>query len=148
MDAVPFHIGIATDDLAASMRDLSAAFGVTWTTPTAGPGVLRTVDGTPQPRPTSCVSREGPLHVDLMQGEPGTLWHVTGGPRLHHLAYWTDDVAGDVARLTGEGWHLEMTEPDTDGRPARFAYLIRDDGLRLELIDRDGRDAYLARLRE
>jgi hypothetical protein len=147
MEPVPFHIGIATHDLRSSMRELADALGVTWTAPTTGPEVLHTIDGRPQPRPTSCLSRQGPVHIDLVQGEPGTIWEAAS-PRLHHLAYWTDDLAGDVARLTERGWRLEMTTRDTDGRPTQFAYLIRDDGFRLELIDEAGRADYAARLRQ
>ena len=147
MDAIPFHIGITTDDLATSMHDLTAALGVSWTTPTAGPGQYRSVDGVPQPRPTSCISVEGPIHLDLIEGRPGTLWETTGA-RLHHFAYWTDDLRGDIERLAEQGWRLEMTDPDADGQPSVFAYLVRDDGSGLELIDDAGRDAYTDRLRQ
>ena len=147
MDPVPFHIGMATGDLPASMRELGKALGISWTTPSAGPGVLHTVEGRPQPRPTSCLSRQGPVHIDLIQGKPDTIW-ATVEPRLHHFAYWTNDLAGDVARLAEEGWRLEMTNPGKDGQPTVFAYLVRDDGFRLELIDDTGRDDYYARLNE
>lgn len=147
MDAVPFHIGITTDDLRTSMRALSTALGVSWTAPAAGPGLYHTVDGVPQPRPTSCISREGPVRIDLIEGAPGTVWETTG-VRLHHLAYWTDDLRGDVGRLAEQGWRLEMTDPDADGQPRVFAYLVRDDGFRLELIDAAGRADYGERLGE
>ena len=147
MEPAPFHVGITTDDLGTSMREFASALGVSWTTPTAGPGLFHTVDGVPQPRPTSCVSREGPVHIDLIEGKPGTIWESTG-PRLHHFAYWTDDLEGDIARLAKLGWRLEMTKPDIDGRPTLFAYLVRDDGLRLELIDDAGRADYTDRLRQ
>jgi hypothetical protein len=41
-----------------------------------------------------------------------------------------------------------MTFPDDNGEPTVFGYLVRDDGLRLELIDSKGRDDYGARLEE
>jgi catechol 2,3-dioxygenase-like lactoylglutathione lyase family enzyme len=145
MDAVPFHIGIATNDLPRSMEVLSAALGIAWTEPGAGEGSFTSVDGRPHPRPLACVSLDGPIHIDLMQGAPGTLWE-SDAPRLHHFAYWTDDVAVDVARLESEGWTLELTLPDEDGQPSLFAYLIRADGFRLELIDRAQREAYEAGL--
>jgi hypothetical protein len=147
MEAVPFHIGIATDDLNGSMQELAAALGVSWTTPSAGEGLYHSVDGTPQPRPTSCISLGGPIHFDLMQGKPGTVWD-TNAPKLHHFAYWTNDLKGDVKRLAEDGWRLEMTKPDDHGEPSLFAYLIRDDGFRLELIDDAGRADYEARLHE
>jgi hypothetical protein len=145
MEAVPFHIGIATNDLDASIEDLATALGVRWTTPSAPEGLYYSVDGTPQPRPRSCISIGGQIHIDLMQGKPGTVWD-TPGPRLHHFAFWTNDLAGDVARLADDGWNLEMTKPDDAGKPTLFAYLVRDDGFRLELIDDAGRADYEARL--
>ncbi len=146
MDAVPFHIGIATDDLEASMRDLGTALGITWTAPSSAGRLFHSVDGRPQRQPVSCISREGPIHIDLMRGDKETVWEA-GRPRLHHFAYWTNDLPADVTRLAKDGWRLEMTIPDADARPTVFAYLIRDDGFRLELIDDAGREAYDERLR-
>ena len=145
MDSAPFHIGIVTDDLGASMEQLAAALGISWTTPGSGGQLFRSADGRPQPQPVSCISREGPVHVDLIKGEPGTIWETTG-PRLHHFAYWTDDLEGDVGRLVKEGWRLELTMPGSSGTPTVFAYLIRDDGFRIELIDDAGREDYTRRL--
>jgi Glyoxalase/Bleomycin resistance protein/Dioxygenase superfamily len=145
MDAVPFHIGIVTNDIEASMPDLSAGLGVSWTTPTKPEGVVHTVDGAEQHRPLSCISRQGPIHIDLMQGDPGTVWDANG-PRLHHFAYWTNDLRGDIDRLAKDGWRLEMTKPDAAGEPTVFAYLVDDNGFRLELIDDAGRDDYAARI--
>ena len=145
MDSAPFHIGIVTDDLGASMGQLAAALGVSWTTPGSGGKLFRGVVGRPQPQPVSCISHEGPVHIDLIKGEPGTIWEATG-PRLHHFAYWTDDLEGDVARLVKEGWRLELTMPGSGGEPTVFAYLIRDDGFRIELIDDAGREDYIGRL--
>jgi hypothetical protein len=148
MDPVPFHCGIVTSDLAASMRQLSAALGVTWTVPGSGGMVFHSVDGRPQPQPLSCISREGPVPIDLIQGEPGTIWAASDGPRLHHFAYWTDDLEGDITRLAADGWRLEVTKPDPDGRPALFAYLVRDDGFRVELVDAANKEAYARRRAE
>jgi len=145
MDAVPFHIGIATDDLPTSMAAIGGALGVDWTTPSRGAGSFTDVHGHEQRRPQSCISLGSAVHIDLVQGDPGTLWLVET-PRLHHLAYWTDDLPGDVERLGEQGWQLELSATDERGTPTVFAYLIRDDGFRIELIDAAGKDAYEARL--
>jgi hypothetical protein len=147
MDPVPFHIGITTDDLDRSMRELSAALGVSWTPPTAGEGAFTGPDGHSHRRPMSCISLEGPIHIDLIQGWPDTLW-AASAPAIHHFAYWTDDLAADVRRLTQDGWKLELTKPDAADQPALFAYLVRADGVRIELIDNTGRSDYFVRLRE
>lgn len=149
METTPFHVGIVTGDLPASMDLLSAALGVTWTTPGTGGAVFTGADGSRQPQPVSCISREGPIHLDLIQGQPGSLWEAAGGrPRVHHFAYWTGDLTGDIERLAGEGWRLELTLPDDVGRPTVFAYLVREDGFRVELIDEAGRDSYARRLKK
>jgi hypothetical protein len=145
MDVVPFHIGITTPDLARSMKALSSALGITWSAVGGGEGELPVVGGGFQTRPVSSVSKEGPIHIDLIKGAPGTIWD-TESPGLHHFAYWTDALVDDVDRLTKEGWKLEMTFPDPAGRPTVFAYLVGEDGFRVELIDRSGRAEFMARL--
>lgn len=146
MEPVPFHFGVVTDDLAASMRQLSESLGVTWTEPGSSGLLFHSVDGRPQPQPVSCISREGPIHMDLIQGQPGTIWAAPHGPRLHHFAYWTSDLAGDIERLAADGWRLELTSPDAAGHPTVFAYLVGADGFRIELIDAAGRESYARRL--
>ena len=147
MDVVPFHIGITTPDLARSMEALSAALGVSWSAIGGGEGELPVVGGGSQLRPVSSISREGPIHIDLIKGAPGTIWD-TSSPRLHHFAYWTDTLGDDIERLTSDGWKLEMTFPDASGRPTVFAYLVGAEGFRIELIDRAGHDDFMARLAE
>lgn len=150
METLPFHIGITTDNLAGSMRDLGDALGMSWTPPSGGEYTMYAVDGSPQLRPISCMSREDGIRVDLIEGRAGTIW-ATSGPRLHHFAYWTDDLRGDTERLVREGWRLEMTRVDDQGSPSsdprQFAYLVRADGMRIELVDDAGRDEYAARTR-
>jgi glyoxalase/bleomycin resistance protein/dioxygenase superfamily protein len=143
VEFVPFHIGIVTDDLERSMRELSLAFGVSWSEPHAPGGTLRNVDGVEQPRCVSCFSRGGTVQLNLMEGVPGTMWESQGA-KVHHLAYWTDDLSRDIENLTREGWRLEVTQADDAGDPSVFAYLIRGDGLRIELLDSVNREAYFA----
>jgi catechol 2,3-dioxygenase-like lactoylglutathione lyase family enzyme len=144
----PLHIAIVTGDLDASMRDITAALGVSWTTVLEPDGTtMYGTDGVANPRPRSCVSREGPVHIDLMQGEQGTVWEATD-PRIHHVAYRTDDLPGDVTRLREEGWRVELALRDGEGRPTVFAYLVDSEGRRIELMDDAGCADYENRLRK
>jgi hypothetical protein len=146
MDLMPYHIGIATNDLEASMRDVTAALGLSWTAPNSGDTLMHGVDGRVQMQPISCSSREGPVHIDLIKGHAGTLWEVAA-PEIHHVAYRTDDLAGDIIDFEEAGWRLEITVPDPDGRPSIFAYVVRDDGLRVELVEHGIYEAYITSVR-
>jgi hypothetical protein len=145
MEPVPFHIGITTNDLRTSMGEIGAALGVTWSPPEAATGWAYTAAGEAQSPPVTSISREGPIHIDLMEGGAESVWGTTR-PRIHHFAYWTDDVAGDIDRLVNDGWTLEMTVFDADGQPSGFAYLVSEEGVRLELLDESGRDSYVSRI--
>ena len=45
------------------------------------------------------------------------------GPGLHHLAYTTDDIEAEMARLVAEGMALIDTTPRTGVRNSRIAFL-------------------------
>jgi hypothetical protein len=141
----PYHIGIATNDLEASMSALTALMGVSWTPirsgqsfPITSPGRGLVADGARRTH-----SREGPLRMELLEGTPGSVWAPERQPHVHHVAYWTADVAWACRLLTVEGWTIELTTLDKRGEPHEFAYLTRADGLRVEVVDQAGRPAYL-----
>ena len=142
MDLIPYHIGIATNDIETSRRDITAALGLTWSKPASQRTLMYDVQGHPQIQPLSCSSQQGPIHIDLIEGEPGTLWKVAG-PQIHHVAYRTDDLPGDIAALEKLGWRMEITVPNGAGHPSVFAYLVRDDGARVELVEDDTYRTYM-----
>jgi hypothetical protein len=81
-------------------------------------------------------SRQGPPYLELLTAAAGTPWASDGTYRLHHVAYWVDDVPASCARLTASGAELELAGIDATGAsPARFAYFLRA-GLRFEVLDR------------
>ncbi len=45
------------------------------------------------------------------------------GPGLHHVAYQTQDIEAEIARLAGEGMRLIDTVPRTGVRGSRIAFL-------------------------
>ena len=141
----PWHIGIATDDLAASMEALGGIFGLGWsevrtgqTFPLCGP------DGPVPDTADRVVSIGGALRIELLQGIADSVWAPHRGPHLHHYAYWSDDVAGDVGTLSVQGWSIELTTYDAGGRPVDFAYLVNGAGERMELVNDSLRPGYLA----
>ena len=86
-------------------------------------------------------STHGAPRIELLEGSPGSVWAPERGLHVHHTAYWSDDVAGDCARLQAEGWTIERTTFD-EQRPKAFVYLVRE-GQRIEFVDMQRRAEHL-----
>ena len=86
------------------------------------------------------------MRIELLEGGPNSVWETTELAVLHHLAYWVDDVADAVATLQSDGWSLEVTTADENGRPSMFAYATKPGNARVELTDAARRDPTLDRL--
>ena len=85
-----FHVGIRVVDLEQGMEDLGSDLGVTWCRVQERDQRLWTPEGgaiTTRLRFT--YSAEGPLHLELLQGQPGTIWDAGAGAGLHHTGVWT-----------------------------------------------------------
>jgi hypothetical protein len=129
-----FHVGIVVDDLAATLAELTDLFGYEWCDEIGGP--------TPVQLPTSQVevdfrfaySRNTP-RLEVIHSMPGTLWVPASGSGIHHIGYWSDDVAGDSATLSHKGFTVEAIGSRPDGTPY-WAYHRGDDGPRVEIVSR------------
>jgi hypothetical protein len=129
-----FQVGILVHDLEAAMDELSRGIGVRW-----GAIRERERDGLTY---RLVFSVEGPPHIELIEGSPGTPWD-TVEPRIDHLMWWSDDLAGDTRRLEREGLPLDAGDPiggDTWGY-----FKAEQSGLRIELIDSATRADYRQR---
>ncbi len=130
-----FHVGIVVDDFAAALDDLSDLFGHDWcptisvSTPVVLPEGETTLDL------VFTYSMTTP-RVEVIQSIPGSLWTPAPGSGIHHLGYWSDDVAADAVRLTSRGYAAEATGVRPDGT-AVWAYHRSASGPRIELVSRD-----------
>ncbi len=83
-----------------------------------------------------------PPYIELIQGNTDGLWATAAGPRMDHLAYWSDAFDADCANFTTAGMVAEA-----GGRSAwggNWAYFrMQASGVRIELCDTRGRDAFL-----
>jgi hypothetical protein len=140
----PYHVGVATRRLEDAMPAVSAVFGCEWSAVKEGaePG-LSSPDGPVDWSTRVCHSRRGPIHIELLEGSPGSVWDTDAVAELHHIAFWSEDVGRDVALLEGAGWSIEITFYDDEGQPYSFAYLRKPDAPRVELVDVARRPAWL-----
>lgn len=133
---LPFHVGLTTRDLPAAMDELARLLGVRWTRVLADP-----VPGLRGPHgPVDWVARRvhsvaGPLRLELFCGSPGSTWETADDLCLHHLAFWSEDLPGDIERLGSLGWSVELCLADAGGTPAEFCYLVHPEEPRIELVD-------------
>ncbi len=131
----PFHVGFIVHDVEEAMAQLSAATGVTWHPPQvfsldidmAGERVGFDVRFT--------YTKEGPVQVEVAEGPDGTLWDANLHGGTSHNGYWTDDLAGDIDRLTSGGFELLFSGASDEGGPQGFALLRSPSGIGVELID-------------
>jgi hypothetical protein len=142
----PFHVGLATPDMNGVQGLLSQLLGVVWVPLERPPVVHHTPDGPVRPSPRVSYSTQGPLHLEVLEAAAGTVYDPDRGTHLHHVGYWTDDFASDLAAACADGWSLEVCMHDEAGRPALFAYLTRPARLRVELVDTVSRPALEALL--
>ena len=131
----PFHIGAVVPDLETAMEEVASGHGVTWAkvqerqqslwTPTLGAVV------TPLRFSYTC---EGPLHLELLQGEAGTIWDNDVWNGLQHTGVWSTDVAGETDTLVAAGWTLVGAQkPPAEGYGS-MSYVQAPSGFVLELV--------------
>ncbi len=133
--AAQFHVGIRVHDIDAAMADLRESLGLVFAplvereqrywTPEAGAATtwLRFT--------YSC---EGPQHVELLEGGPGSIWHAGDTPGLHHLGFWADDVGAETERLVARGWRLEAADVAPEDGYGGITYVRSPAGLLVEPV--------------
>ena len=111
------HLGVAVDDLDAAI----ALYTQRLVMPVVHREVIEEIG-------LDLVLLEiGESHVELLAPiRPDTMlsgFLAEHGPGLHHVAYATDDIEGEIARLTAEGMALIDAVPRTGIRGSRIAFL-------------------------
>lgn len=143
-----YHWGIVAADFDATCEELAAVCGLTWAKPMRREFDLLQPGGVVTVNFRLTYSVEGPPHYEIVEGSPGTLWDPsTAQGGVHHLGFWSEDVAGDAARLIDAGYECGATAATPDGRPTGFSYHRLHSGLWVELVDlarKPGYDTWIA----
>jgi hypothetical protein len=130
-----YHTGIIVPDLDDAMARLSALAGYRWITPLSYTLPFRTTAGTRELTSRFVYSLESP-HVELIQEVPGSAWVAAAGNSIHHLGYFTDNLAGSAKLLEAQGFTFEATADVSPPGLALFAYYVDAFGTRIEIVDR------------
>ncbi len=79
-------------------------------------------------------SADGPQHIELLQGTPGSVWDGREQPGLHHVGLWSDDLVGETERMVATGWTLRLAQRDPAEGYGAFTYVQPPSGLLVELV--------------
>ena len=131
-----FHVGVRVVDLDEAMSDLGPSMGLEWCRPQERDQRLWTPEGGAITTPLRFTySMAGPVHVELLQGEAGTVWDAGAGVGLHHTGVWTEDIKGDTDGLIGAGWTMIGAQLPPEGGYGAMTYVRSPTGFVLELVD-------------
>lgn len=130
-----YHTGIIVPDLDAAMSRLSALAGYRWINPMSYTLPFRTATGIREMTSTIVYSLQSP-HLELVQEVPGSPWTAAPGNAVHHVGYFSDDLAGSARALEDNGFTFEMTADVPGSEIGLFAYYTDASGARIEIVDR------------
>lgn len=130
-----YHIGIVVDDFDTACQTYASAFGLRWSPVIeVGMDVWLAGQGIRHLDFKAVYSVEAP-HIEIVQAIPGTPSVPVAGRPMHHMGYWSDDLAEDSLRLEALG-HPRIMCPLADGKPVGFVFHELPDGTLIELVDR------------
>ncbi len=131
-----FHIGMLVPDVDAAMDEIGGSLGLTWARVqhTAQRSVWTPAGGLAHVALTFVYSCEGPQHIELLHGSPGSVWDPATHRGAHHVGVWSDDIPADVALFESAGWHVAAAALGPEDGYGGFAYVAPPSGLIVELV--------------
>jgi catechol 2,3-dioxygenase-like lactoylglutathione lyase family enzyme len=130
-----YHQGVRVPDLDQAMSELGGAMGLRWCEPQAREQAVWIPDEGPSTIPLRFTySAEGPQHVELLEGAPGSIWDGREQPGLHHVGVWSDNVAADTTAMLAAGWTLRLAQASPEEGYGAFTYVQPPGGLIVEFV--------------
>jgi catechol 2,3-dioxygenase-like lactoylglutathione lyase family enzyme len=139
-----FHVGLLVPDVDRAMTELGDQLGLAWARVQHAP---RRSVWTPERGPeevglTFVYSCEGPQHIELLRGDPGSIWDSDKTRGLHHVGVWSNDVAADAERFVSAGWSVVAAATAPEDGFGSFAYVAPPSGLIVELVSAAARPRF------
>jgi hypothetical protein len=133
-----YHVGYVVPRLEDAMAQFSDAIGARWVDHVVHPRYLDASGAVVEVDLHTSFTLDGPVHIELIEAAPGTIWELGAGPGIHHIGLWTDDVAAEAERLVRSGMPVVAGGVDADGSvPGYFSYHDNPQGGKLELVHID-----------
>jgi hypothetical protein len=135
-----YHTGIIVDSLDKAMESWDDALGLKWAPPKTSTAPMQCPDGVLDREIRFTYSLQGPHFIEILeQVDPAPYLNLTGGRRVHHLGYFTDDLVGASADLEARGFRRELSGVAGDGQIARaaFHYSPESPGMWIELVSHE-----------
>ncbi|WP_245567930.1 VOC family protein [Nocardia jiangxiensis] len=130
-----FHIGIVAADFEATVARLTEVLGYEWGPEVGGAVAVDLPGGNVAELDLRCAYSITVPRLEVVRSVAGTLWDPAGEAGVHHIGYWSADVAADAAALAERGYLVEASRPGPQGG-LFFAFLRSAEGFRVELVDR------------
>ena len=130
-----YHIGVRVPNLEVAMAEMGADLGLTWcSVQERQQDVWTPTTGAVKVPLRFTYSAEGPQHLELLEGAPGTIWDGRKQPGIHHTGVWVDDVAAETNALLAKGWTLAAAGRSPEDGFGAFTYVVPPSGLIVELV--------------
>jgi hypothetical protein len=117
------HTGIVVRDFDAGMEELRASLGAEWGPSATVDATVLFADGPKTMHIRFAFTTTFPLY-ELVSAVDGTIFDVPGTGAIHHLSYFTDDVAAASARLRDLGYPRVMATGVTTPADAPRSRLV------------------------
>ena len=114
-----YHTGIVVPDLDAAMARLSALAGYRWITPLSYTLPFRTATGNPRTHLDDRLLAAELRTSNSSRRFPDSPWTAAPGNSVHHLGYFTDNLAETARMLEDNGFTFEATADDLRRRSSR-----------------------------
>ncbi len=131
-----FHTGMRVADVDAAMAQMGDTLGVSWASVQRNPAqqVWTPQRGLHAVELVFTYSCDGPQHLELLQGESGTIWDGAEDPGVHHVGVWVDDVRTETERCLRAGWQVAAAAAPPDDGYGAFTYVVPPSGPVIELV--------------
>jgi len=130
-----YHHGVRVPDLDRAMDELGSALGLEWcSVQTSVQSIWMPEKGTHEVPLRFTYSRQGPVHLELLEGAPGSLWDGRTRPGLHHVGLWCDDIRSATEAAVADGWEVVMSQAEPASGYGAFVYVRPPSGLIVELV--------------